>query len=177
MSDKKGGLKKGYIQIYCGDGKGKSTAALGLALRAAGRGMHVILIQFLKGEPSGEHLFVEQYKCFEIIQLNKGNCFRQSDTELRPVTEKTLAIARDSLTSGKYDIVILDEIFAALGRKLLTTRQIIELMDGKPDNVELVMTGREAPQEVIQRADLVTEMSAVKHYYDKGVRLRKGIEY
>ena len=177
MTDKKGKLKKGYIQVYCGDGKGKSTAALGLALRAVGRGMRVIVIQFLKGEPSGEHLFVEKYNCFEIIQPNKGNCFRQSDAELRPVTEKTLAIARDSLTSGKYDIVILDEIFAALGRNLLTISQVIELMDNKPDDVELVMTGREAPQEVIQRADLVTEMSAVKHYYGNGVRLRKGIEY
>ncbi len=177
MTDKKGKLKRGYIQVYTGNGKGKSTAALGLALRAVGRGMQVIFIQFLKGEPSGEHFFVEQYKCFEIIRPNNGDCFRQSDTELRPVTGETLAIARDSLTNGKYDLVILDEIFAALGRNLLTTGQIIELMENKPDDVELVMTGREAPQEVIQRADLVTEMSAAKHYYDKGVKLRRGIEY
>ena len=170
-------LKKGYVQLYIGNGKGKTTAALGQALRAAGRGMRVTFIQFLKGELSGEHLFTEKYDCFEIIQLNKGNCFRQSNEDLLPVTEKTLLLAEEKLTSGEYDVVVLDEIFTALARELVTTEQIIHLIDTRPDSVELIMTGHKAPPQLIERADLVTEMTAIKHYYKKGVKLRKGIEY
>jgi cob(I)alamin adenosyltransferase len=170
-------LKKGYVQMYIGDGKGKTTAALGLALRAVGRGLQVSFIQFLKGEPSGEHLFAEKYDCFEIIQPNKGNCFQQSNEELLPITEETFSIAEEKLTCGDYDIIILDEIFTALARKLITRERVIELIDKRPDNVELVLTGRRAPSELIERADLVTEMTAVKHYYQRGIKLRTGIEY
>jgi len=172
-----GHLSRGYIQVYTGEGKGKTTAALGLALRATGRGMRVVFIQFLKGETSGEHLFADKYHPFEIIQLNKGNCFRQPFSELLPITEQTLSLAEEKLTKGDYDIIILDEIFTAVNRELITTAQVTDLLDKKPENVELVLTGRKAPREIIERADLVTEMTAVKHYFSKGVKGRKGIEY
>ena len=172
-----GRLSRGYIQVYTGEGKGKTTAALGLALRAAGRGMRVVVIQFLKGETAGEHRFADKYHPFEIIQLNKGNCFRQTFSELRPITEQTLSLAEEKLTQGDYDIIVLDEIFTAVSRELITTAQVIDLLDKKPENVELVLTGRKAPREVIERADLVTEMAAVKHPFSEGVKGRKGIEY
>ena len=169
---------KGLVQVYTGEGKGKTTAALGLALRAVGQGMKVIVIQFIKGDSScGEHLFARKHQPFDIVCLNKGDSFTQTPAELRPVTEQTLAFAEDTLQKGEYDVVILDEIFIALSKGLITTPQIVALMAKKPAKVELVLTGRGAPREVIERADLVTEMVAVKHPFDRGIRARKGIEY
>ena len=171
-------LAKGLIQVYTGDGKGKTTAALGLALRAAGQKMKVVIIQFVKGgRTCGEHLFAEKYRPFDIVQLNTGNSFTQTAEELRPVTEQTLSLAEETLTKGEYDVVVLDEVLVALSKNLTTLPRIMELIDRKPDHVELVLTGRQAPQEVIQRADLVTEMVAVKHPYTRGITARRGIEY
>ncbi len=169
---------KGLVQVYTGDGKGKTTAALGLALRAVGQKMKVIIIQFVKGDCTcGEHLFVEKYHPFDIVQLNTGDSFTQTLAELRPITEQTLSFAEETLTRGEYDVVILDEIFAALSKKLITTSQVMDLINKKPERVELILTGRGAPREVIQRADLVTEMVAVKHPFTRGITARKGIEY
>jgi len=169
---------KGLVQVYTGEGKGKTTVALGLALRAVGQGMKVIVIQFIKGAPScGEHLFVHKHHPFEIICLNEGDSSKQTAAELRPVTEKTLALAGETLQKGEYDVVILDEIFIALSKGLITTPQVLALINKKPPRVELVLTGRGAPKEVIERADLVTEMVAVKHPFTKGIRARRGIEY
>jgi cob(I)alamin adenosyltransferase len=169
---------KGLVQVYTGDGKGKTTAALGLALRAVGQKMKVIIIQFVKGDRTcGEHLFVEKYHPFDIVRLNTGDSFTQTLAELRPITEQTLSFAEETLTRGEYDVVILDEIFAALSKKLITTSQVIDLINKKPERVELILTGRGAPREVIRRADLVTEMVAVKHPFTRGITARKGIEY
>ena len=169
---------KGLVQVYTGEGKGKTTAALGLALRAVGQGMKVVIIQFIKGDTGcGEHLFAQKHRPFDIVCLNKGDSFRQTPAELRPVTEKTLAFAEETLKKGEYDMVILDEIFIALSKGLITTPRIVALMDKKPAKVELVLTGRGAPREVIERADLVTEMVAVKHPFTRGIRARRGIEY
>ncbi len=177
-SGKSSARAKGLIQVYTGEGKGKTTAALGLALRAAGQKMKVVIIQFVKGDSTcGEHLFAEKYHSFDIVQLNTGDCFTQTLAELRKITERTLSLAEDTLTRGEYDIVILDEIFVALSRKLITTSQAIDLISKKPEGVELILTGRGAPREIIQRADLVTEMVAVKHPFAKGIKARKGIEY
>ena len=174
----KTGLTRGLVQVYTGEGKGKTTAALGLALRAAGQDMKVIIIQFVKGGPTcGEHLFVARYHPFEIVQLNTGNSFTQTTEELRPVTEQTLSLAEKTLTEGKYDVVILDEIFAAVNTGLITTAQVLDLMKKKPEKAELVLTGRDAPAEVIQKADLVTEMLVIKHPFTKGIPARRGIEY
>jgi cob(I)alamin adenosyltransferase len=171
------GASKGLIQVYTGRGKGKTTAALGLALRATGQGMKVIVIQFVKGDHTcGEHLFAAKYHHFDIVELNIGSSFIQTLDELRPVTEKTLAFAEETLVSGSYDMVILDEIFIALSKGLITTEQVKSLMNKKPEGVELVLTGRGAPKEIIQQADLVTKMLAVKHPLTKGIPKRKGIE-
>jgi len=170
--------KKRLVQIYTGNGKGKTTAALGLALRAVGQGMKVIMIQFLKGgEAGGEYLFTAQYPYFQIVRTNTQSCFEQSDEELNATTRETLALARKTLAGSDYDIVILDEICTAVKNGYLTSAQVLELVDSKPDTTELVLTGRGATEDIIQRADLVTEMAMVKHPYSNGIPARKGIEY
>jgi len=171
-----GGASKGLIQVYTGDGKGKTTAALGLALRAVGQGMKVIVIQFVKGRTCGEHLFAAKYHPFDIVQLNTGDSFTQTLDELRPVTEQTLALAEEVIVSGSYDMVILDEIFVAVSKGLITTEQVKDLMNKKPEGVELILTGRGASEEIVQQADLVTEMTAVKHPLTSGITVRRGIE-
>lgn len=167
---------KGLVQVYTGDGKGKTTAALGLAMRAVGRGLKVIMIQFLKGEESGELLFISQYHPFDIVQLNEGNCFQQSEEELRKVVDETMMRANEVIMGGQYNLVILDEIFVAASKGLLAVGDILGLMEKKPDHVELVLTGRNAPPEVVKDADLVTEMLMIKHPYTEGMAQRKGIE-
>jgi cob(I)alamin adenosyltransferase len=168
---------KSLVHVYTGDGKGKTTAALGLALRAAGQGMKVAFIQFIKGEPCGEHLFVKQYKPFEIVQISTGDSFKRSKEQLSREARQTLAYAEQEILSGKYDLVVLDEIFVAISQGLITTRQVEELLDSKPASVELVLTGRNAPPEISQRADLVTEMLMIKHPFTDGTNARRGIEY
>lgn len=171
-------MKKGLIQVYTGDGKGKTTAALGLAIRAAGQRKKVIIIQFIKGDRTcGEHLFTAQYHPFEIVLLNTGDSFTQSLEELRSTTEQTLALAEKIILGGGYDVVILDEIFVAINKGLVSTEQTLDLMSKKPEPMELVLTGRGAPEEIIEQADLVTEMVAVKHPFTKGTTARKGLEY
>jgi cob(I)alamin adenosyltransferase len=167
----------GLIQVYTGDGKGKTTAALGLALRASGQGMKVIFIQFLKGQACGEHYFIEKYKPFEIIQFSQGDIFQKSDNELLSEVTQTLEFARKSLSGGKYDMVILDEIFITHWRGLISLEQLLKLIEEKPAHVELILTGRKAPAEIIKRADLVTEMLMLKHPFTDGIQQRKGIEY
>jgi len=168
---------RGLVHVYTGDGKGKTTAALGLALRAVGQGMKVIIIQFIKGDCTcGEHLSADRYHLFEIVQLNTGNSFTQNLEELRSTTEQTLALAEKIVLGGDYDVVILDEIFVAISKGLVSTEQTLNLMDRKPRPMELILTGRRAPKEIIEQADLVTEMVAVKHPFTKGVMARKGIE-
>lgn len=171
-------IPKRLIQVYTGDGKGKTTAALGLALRAVGQGMKVIIIQFVKGDRTcGEHIFVSKYHPFDIVQPNIKSSFTQPREELRLTTEQTLAFAKETVLGGEYDMVILDEIFVAVSKGLITVEQVLNLLSQKPERVELILTGRGAPEEVIQQADLVTEMVAVKHPFTKGIPMRKGIEY
>lgn len=174
MSEK---ISRGLIQVYTGDGKGKTTAALGQALRASGHGMSVIFIQFVKGIQTGEHAFVTRYSPFEIIQLGKGDCFTKDGTILENEAREVLNYAREKIISNKYDLVVLDEIFVALHIKLISLEDIMELINIKPDSLELVMTGRNAPPEIVQRADLVTEMLMIKHPYNEGVQSRRGIEF
>jgi len=168
---------EGLVQVYTGDGKGKTTAALGQALRACAQGLRVIFIQFLKTQPGGEHFFTDKYKSFEIIQFGKGDLFRKGEEELLQETHQAYEFAMSALSGGKYDMVVLDEIFIAHWRGFVSLPQILDLIKMKPANVELILTGRKAPQEVVRRADLVTEMLMIKHPFAEGVRQRKGIEY
>jgi cob(I)alamin adenosyltransferase len=169
--------QKGLIQVYTGDGKGKTTAALGLAIRAAGHGLKIAFIQFLKGIPAGEHIYTEKYKPFSIVQISKGDSFTKSTEQLKEEAQQTMVYAEKEMLSGNYDLVILDEIFVALGKGLITLEQVLDLLHKKPVPLELVLTGRGAPREVILEADLVTEMLMIKHPFNEGIAGRKGIEY
>ena len=168
---------KGLVHVYTGDGKGKTTAALGLAMRAAGQGMNIAFIQFLKGIPCGEHFFAKKHKSFDIVQMSVGDSLKKSKEQSKKEAQQTLAYAEKEILSGKYDLVILDEIFIATSQGLITVQQVTDLLDAKPASVELVLTGRKAPPEIIQRADLVTEMLMIKHPFTEGTDARRGIEY
>ena len=168
---------RGIIQICTGNGKGKTTAALGEAIRATGHKMRVVFIQFLKGEPAGEHKFVSQYHPFDIVQISVGSSFNKSNEQLGKEARQTLTYAEEQVISGNYDIVILDEVFIAISKGLITTQQVVDLLDKKPDSVSLVLTGRNAPPEIVQRADLVTEMQDIKHPINQGITTLRGIDY
>ncbi len=170
----------GYIQVYTGNGKGKTTAALGLAFRAAGRGFKTYIAQFLKAQPTGEIeaakrlaplVTIEQFGREGFITVKDG-----PDDEDVERARTGLARAREAMLSGDYRIVVLDEVNTAVHFKILTEAEVLALIDERPSAVELVLTGRYAPASFIQRADLVTEMEAVKHYFDRGVKAREGIE-
>jgi len=172
-------LEQGYVQVYTGNCKGKTTAALGLALRAAGRGLMVQMIQFMKGGgPYGEHLAAEKLAPYlTIVQTGGKGWVRdnpsQSDKEMAAAG---FALAREIVAGGKYDVVILDEINGAVFAGLVPLEDLLELIAQKPRHVELVLTGRNAHEKVIEAADLVTEMREIKHYYKAGVKARVGIE-
>jgi cob(I)alamin adenosyltransferase len=173
-------LEHGYIQVYTGNCKGKTTAALGLALRAVGRELMVCMIQFMKGGgPYGEHLAAEKLAPYlTIIQTGREGWVNRDNPDAEDIllARQALETARDALTGGRYDLVILDEINGAVSFGLLSVNQVLELMGMKPANVELVLTGRNAHEKIIEAADLVTEMREIKHYYKAGVPARIGIE-
>ncbi|MDR3075384.1 MAG: cob(I)yrinic acid a,c-diamide adenosyltransferase [Candidatus Methanoplasma sp.] len=171
--------KLGLVQVYTGRGKGKTTAALGLAFRAAGRGLEVLMIQFLKPpENYGEHISAERFPNFMILPLGLDHMVSKVTKERDiAVARDTLSRARDEIHSGKYDLVILDEVNVAMDWKLLDPEEVIGVLEGRPKNTEIVLTGRGAPQRIIDYADLVTEMVMIKHPFDRGVKARKGIEY
>ena len=173
-------LDQGCVQVYTGNGKGKTTASLGLALRAVGRELMVCIVQFMKGGgPYGEHLVAERLAPYlTIVTTGRKGWVRQDGpaSEDRQLAEEGLALAREVLTSGKYDLVILDEINGAVAYGLLDVEPVLELIRLKPARVELVLTGRSAHEKIIEAADLVTEMREIKHYYKAGVPARVGIE-
>jgi len=173
-------LEKGLVQVYTGNGKGKTTAAFGLALRAIGRGLKVYIIQFIKGGfDYGELYIVDKLPNLTLKAFGTGKFVTEkppgkADVEL---AEEAFALAEEVVKSGEYDIVILDEINVALNLKLVKIEKVLELIRNKPKHVELVLTGRYAPNKIIEAADLVTEMKEVKHPFNKGYQARKGIEY
>jgi len=174
------GLEKGTVQVYTGNGKGKTTAALGQALRACGHGLRVVMIQFMKGSKNyGEVMIASKIPNFEIFQfglptfVEKGN---PSEEDLR-LARLGMEFARNAIAQGKYDMVILDEINCAMDYGLVKNSEVLELLKGKPEKVEIILTGRYAPQEILDAADLVTEMREVKHHYQAGIGAREGIEF
>jgi cob(I)alamin adenosyltransferase len=172
-------LERGLVQVYTGYGKGKTTAAFGLALRAIGRGLKVYVIQFIKGGfDYGELYIVDKLPNLELKAFGRGKFIMEkpSEEDIR-LAEEALSLAEKVVKSGEYDMVILDEVNVALKLKLISLERILELMRSKPKHVELVLTGRYAPKEVMEAADLVTEMREVKHPYNIGYGARKGIEF
>ena len=186
------GGAKGLVQVYTGQGKGKTTAAVGLAVRAAGHGLRTCFVQFMKrGWESGERAALE--KLAPEIEVHVFGAAEWGDrTQASPDTpwwglppsEEDRSQAREAFecvrraaTGGDWDLVVLDEVFAAVKYGLVSAEDVLGLMRAKSPRVELVLTGRDAPAEVVAAADLVTEMKAVKHPFDQGVEARKGIEY
>jgi cob(I)alamin adenosyltransferase len=175
-------LDRGLVEVYTGNGKGKTSAALGLALRAIGRGFKVCFVCFFKKNISGEALAAKKYLSgkLEIYQAGRPG-FIWVDTKPLP---KDYELARSALEQAKklvegeeFDIVVLDEINPALDLGLVSVDEVLKLIKEKPPNVELILTGRGAPKEIIEAADLVTDMVEVKHWYNKGISGRLGIEF
>ncbi len=171
---------KGYIQVYTGNGKGKTTAALGLALRAAGYKHKVYIGQFLKGQEYGELLSAKKLSPYITIEQfgRKGfiHVTKDPDEEDIKRAKRGLKKCLEAMLSRKYRIIILDEINVAVDLNLITEEEVHEFLDKRPEDVEIILTGRYAPPSFLKRADLVTEMKEKKHYYKKGVKAREGIE-
>lgn len=195
-------MLKGLTIIYYGDGKGKTTAALGLAMRAVGRGKRVLMLQFIKGEvgegkgvvwTTGEREYVKKLAnsraalkaqglgTFDIRTVGEGFVGILGDKEPflvhKAAALRGLAEAKQVLSSGEYDVVILDEIIRAIGEKLLTITHVRNLIRRKPEKLHLVMTGHICPPSLIRMADLVSEVKKIKHPYDKGILAQVGIDY
>lgn len=170
---------KGYIQVYTGNGKGKTTAAFGLSLRAVGAGKRVFFAQFVKGKHYSEIEAVQRFlPAITVKQYGRG-CFI-----VNAPTQADIDMARQGLeevsrviASGKYDVVILDEANIAMHYQLFTVNELINIIESKPEETEIIITGRNAPPQLVEIADLVSEMREVKHYYTQGVDARIGIEF
>ena len=171
---------QGLVQVFTGDGKGKTTAALGAVIRALGQGRRVYIVFFMKGEyPYGERNILAQLSHVDIASFGSLDFVDPADVrpEDREQAQLALAAAREAALSGNYDIVVLDEINVAVAFKLLPLAEVIKLIRDRPPQVELILTGRKADPELIKLADLVTECLKIKHPYDEGIGSRKGIEY
>jgi len=169
---------KGYVQVYTGNGKGKTTAALGLALRAAGANMKVYIAQFVKGMKYSEINALAKLQDFITVKQygRKGFIKRDPDEEDIQAAREGLQEVREIMRSGEYQMIILDEANIATSYNLFSVDELLDFIEAKPEEVELVITGRTADPRIIEKADLVTEMKEIKHYYQKGVKARKGIE-
>jgi cob(I)alamin adenosyltransferase len=181
----KGRRRKGLVIINTGNGKGKTTAAMGMGMRAAGNKMRVLALQFIKGAwKTGEVEAIKQLApYFQLQRMGRGFTIerlrdqRISDQEHRQAAQEAIAWVRERITSGEYQVVILDEILGSIKAGLVTLDQVLELVASKPADLHLVLTGRNAPQELIDVADLVTEMRPVKHPYEQGIMAQRGVEF
>ncbi|MFH2129348.1 MAG: cob(I)yrinic acid a,c-diamide adenosyltransferase [bacterium] len=173
-----GGGVKGYVQVYTGDGKGKTTAALGLALRAVGAGLKVFIGQFVKGMKYAELESLARFRGEIEIRQYGRDCFIHTDPDAEDIrlAREGLQEMQAIMASGEYPLVILDEANIATYFRLFSVDELLQAVAGRADSVEVVITGRKADPAVIDMADLVTEMKEVKHYYTKGVQARDGIE-
>jgi cob(I)alamin adenosyltransferase len=173
-------VDKGLVQVYTGNGKGKTSAAFGLALRAIGRGLKVHIIQFIKGGfDYGESRVAERLDNLTLKAFGRGKFIVTKpppEDDLRLAGE-AFELAKRIVSSMKYDVVVLDEINVAIDLGMLDLHEVVDFVRNKPNSVELVLTGRNAPKAIIEVADLVTEMKEVKHPFQQGIPPRKGIEY
>lgn len=171
--------KLGLVHVYTGIGKGKTTASLGLAFRASGSGLKVLMVQFLKpSEEYGEQIAAKRFDGFDIVSMGidhmVSDVTREEDIRL---AKEALDYLSAVLKSGEYDLIIADEINVAMSWNLLTPEEVIKVLEDRKENTEVVLTGRGAPDAIVEYADLVTEMTMVKHPFDKGIGARRGIEY
>jgi cob(I)alamin adenosyltransferase len=173
-------MEKGLVQVYTGNGKGKTTAALGVALRAVGHGFKVLIIQFMKGNIKYGELESARklHPHLTIKPMGRDTFVSKSNPDPADIerAQEGFALAKKAIENREYDIVILDEINMALDYGLIALSDLLQLIDSKPASIELILTGRNAKPEIMEKADLVTEMVERKHYYDKGIKARKGIE-
>lgn len=172
-------MNRGLVIVNTGNGKGKTTAALGAALRAAGTGMNVCIIQFLKGSwKYGELESLKKIPEIEIHQMGTGFTWeKESLDEDRQLARTAWEKCREAVLSGRYGMVVFDEINYVLGYGLLDEDEVINFLQQRPDGVHIILTGRKAPERIQEAADMVTEMREVKHHFKKGVKAQKGIEY
>jgi cob(I)alamin adenosyltransferase len=175
-------LKKGLIIVYTGNGKGKTTAAMGSALRAVGQGLKVLMLQFIKG--SWDYGELESIKRlapdFTIQRLGKGFIHLKSQQDDKEVIEnisQSWKRAEDGVLSDRYDMVILDEVNYVISYGLIPVEKVLDLIEKRPKRLHIILTGRDAHHKVIEKADLVTEMKEIKHPYSKGIKAQKGIEF
>jgi len=171
---------KGLVQVFTGNGKGKTTAALGTILRAAGHGLRIFIVFFMKGDYDyGEFSTLSRLPNVDMASFGFRHLTDPANIKPEEVEQARLALtaAREAVLSGNYDLVVLDEVNVALGFKLLELDEVVKLIKDKPPDVELILTGRYADTRLIEMADLVTEMVKVKHPFDKGIKARRGIEY
>lgn len=171
-------MERGYVQVYTGDGKGKTTAVLGLAVRAAGAGLKVFIAQFVKGAEYSEIKALQRFADLITLKQYGRGCFIHQEAAEEDIRLATAGLAEVEkiMLSGEYQMIILDEINIATHFTLFSVERALELIGKKPVGVELVLTGRRADPRVIEAADLVTEMREIKHYYQQGVAAREGIE-
>lgn len=177
--------KHGYIQVYTGNGKGKTTASLGLAMRALGRGWNVLIVMFTKGGNDYGELFSFSQLCNEmkdkvkIVQagLDRVVYATNMSEEDKKQIQKGWETAKNAINNDEYQLIILDEANIALDLKLIDLQEMVNVLKNKPDDMEIVLTGRNAKPEIIEIAHLVSEISPVKHYWDIGIKARKGIEF
>lgn len=176
-------LEKGYFQVYTGNGKGKTTASIGQGVRAVGNGLSVYMIQFLKGGFSGELEAIKKLEPqFKIYRFEKERGFfwtlnEEEKIELKNEIKNAYNFCIEVMKNRKCDMLILDEIIGAFHNKLLSLEELAKLVDSKPNDMELIMTGRNVPEEIANKANLITEMREIKHYFNEGISSRKGIEY
>lgn len=172
--------RRGLVQVFTGDGRGKTSAAIGAVIRALGHGLRVYIVHFMKGDsPSGEGKILSRLANVTVASFGSGSFVYPPEvkTEDKEQAKKALAAARQAMLSGGYDLVVLDEVNLAVAFKLVELDEVLKLIDDKPRGVELILTGRRADSRLVQAADLVTEMLNIKHPYDEGVAAREGIEY
>ncbi len=174
-------VTNGLVSIFTGDGKGKTTAAIGTAVRAAGHGLRVFIVFFMKGRGYVHGEFAVLAKLPNVTIASFGQRGWADKDEVKPEHREqaglALASAREAIQGGSYDLVVLDEVNVAITSKLIELDEVLRLINDKPRNVELILTGRNADPRLVQRADLVTEMQMIKHPYAKGIKARKGIDY
>jgi cob(I)alamin adenosyltransferase len=173
-------FQRGLVQVYTGNGKGKTTAAFGQALRALGQGYRVYILQFMKGRKYGEFLAAERYLHNITIELTGLDSFVMRDNPAPAdieLAKRGLELAKEAIASKCYDMVILDEINVAVDFKLVALAEVLDMVRSKPPELDLILTGRYADSEIIALADLVSEVREIKHHYAAGIKDRAGIEY